>query len=258
LRPKPPLSLGNHNIEIHENMERWKGKPLLRRIYRNFHQAIAKELNREAPGQILELGSGVGAIKEIIPDCITSDIFPNPWLDRVENAYHLSFANESLANVILFDVWHHLEFPGVALHELERALVPGGRLILFEPAMGMLGRLIYGRFHHESLGLDQAITWEPKRPTDLVERYYAAQGNAWRVFRSGEFHERLIAWNILSVRYLSSMAYIGTGGFRGPQLYPEFLLKAVAFCDLGLSLIPSLFATRMLVVLEKKPPASPK
>lgn len=239
-------------------MERWRRKPFLRRVYRNFHQAIAKEMARQVPGKTLELGSGVGAIKEVIPDCITSDIFSNPWLDRVENAYHLSFANESLANVILFDVWHHLEFPGVALREFERVLAPHGRLILFEPAMGILGRIIYGCFHHEPLGLNQSIAWEPHEPSHLVERYYAAQGNAWRMFRSGEFKDRMAGWKILSVRYLSGLTYIGTGGFRGPQLYPGFLLHAVAWCDLGLSLIPSLFATRMLVVLEKRPGVASK
>jgi SAM-dependent methyltransferase len=253
-----PPSLDNHNVEIHENMERWKRKPLLRRVYRDFHQAIAKELARGVPGKTLELGSGVGAIRDVIPDCMTSDIFPNPWLDRVENAYHLSFADESLANVILFDVWHHLEFPGLALREFERALVPGGRVILFEPAMGLLGRFIYGCFHHEPLGLDKTITWEPEQPADRVDQYYSAQGNAWRIFHSGEFHERLAAWNIVVVRYLSGLAYIGTGGFRGPQIYPESFFKMVAGCDRGLSLVPNLFATRMLVVLEKTLHKSPR
>ncbi len=28
----------------------------------------------------------------------------------MENAYSLSFADRSVANLILFDVWHHLEF----------------------------------------------------------------------------------------------------------------------------------------------------
>jgi SAM-dependent methyltransferase len=247
-----PDSLDTHNVEIHENAERWKRKPLLRRVYRGFHQAIAKELAPHVSGKTVELGSGMGTIKEVVPDCITTDLFPNPWLDRVENAYHLSFADETVANLILFDVWHHLEFPGTALREFDRVLARQGRLILFEPAMGMLGRFIYGNFHHEPLGLNKPIAWEPESPSDFAERYYAAQGNAWRIFRCGEFKDRLASWKIVSVRYLSGVAYIGTGGFRGPQLYPQFLLKVVNFCDLGLSLIPSLFATRMLVVLEKK------
>jgi hypothetical protein len=48
----------------------------------------------------------------VIPECVTTDIFPNPWLDRVENAYALNFADASVGNLILFDVFHHLEFPG--------------------------------------------------------------------------------------------------------------------------------------------------
>ena len=32
------------------------------------------------------------SFKDHLPDCITTDVFPNPWLDRVENAYALAFA----------------------------------------------------------------------------------------------------------------------------------------------------------------------
>jgi len=53
----------------------------------------------------------MGSIKEVIPDCVTTDLFPNPWLDRQENAYHLGFADGSVSNLILFDVWHHLRYP---------------------------------------------------------------------------------------------------------------------------------------------------
>jgi ubiquinone/menaquinone biosynthesis C-methylase UbiE len=58
-----------------------------------------------------------------------------------------------LTNLILFDLFHHFEFPGVALREFERVLLAGGRLILMEPGFGLLGRFIYQRFHHEPLGL---------------------------------------------------------------------------------------------------------
>ena len=65
----------------------------------------------------------------------------------------LTFADESVANLILFDVWHHLEYPGTALAEFQRVLAKGGRLVIFDPAMGLLGRAVYGLCHHEPLAL---------------------------------------------------------------------------------------------------------
>ena len=82
-----------------------------------------------------------------------TDLFPNPWIDRVESAYNLSFSDNSISHLILFDVWHHLEYPVNALKEAHRVLTSGGTLIIMEPAMSVLGRIVYGKFHHEPLGL---------------------------------------------------------------------------------------------------------
>jgi hypothetical protein len=80
-------SLEQHNIEIHQNREFWNKKAVLRKVYSQFYQEIAARLDPAVPGLIVELGSGLGNIKEHIPHCITTDIFLNPWLDHVENAF---------------------------------------------------------------------------------------------------------------------------------------------------------------------------
>jgi SAM-dependent methyltransferase len=244
--------LEQHNLEIHENAKYWSQKPVLRRVYSKFYQAIAARVNREVPGHIVELGSGLGNIKEHLPQCITTDVFENPWLDRVENAYELSFGDGTVSNLILFDVWHHLQYPGTALKEIARVLHPGGRVILFEPATGFLGLVAFGCFHHEPLALTEPIEWEA--PADFSagkSRYYAAQGNAGRVFGSSAFADKLGGWRIAEIEYFSGLAYLASGGFRGPQLYPEALLPLFTWIDGGLSRA-KMFASRMLVVLEKK------
>ena len=80
----------------------------------------------------------MGNIRDHLPECITTDLFPNPWLDRVENA-QLSFYDSSVGHLTLFDVWHHLEYPANALAEFRRVLVPRGRVIILEPAMSVGG-----------------------------------------------------------------------------------------------------------------------
>ena len=124
--------------------------------------------------------------------------------------------------------------------------------MIFDPAMGLLGRAVYGCFHHEPLGLRWKIDW--RAPEDFSAEqitYYAAQGNAQRVFFSPEFEEELRDWKIVHRRRYAALPYVASGGFRGPQLYPEFLYSALCGVDQVAQYLPGVFATRLLVVLEK-------
>jgi SAM-dependent methyltransferase len=248
-----PLDIAQHNLEIQANARHWRRKPILREIYREFHVEIAKEIRRDLPGQIVEIGSGIGNLKSVVPDALATDLFPNPWIDRIENAYALSFADGSVSNLILFDVWHHLQYPGTALTEFHRVLTPGGRLIIFDPAMGMLGRIVYGLFHHEPLGLREEIRWcAPSDFSPSGMAYYAAQGNAQRVFFSKKWVSSLGNWRTVRRRLWAAIPYVASGGFTGPQLYPRSLLPALRVFDRVLSRVPAVFATRLLVALEKQ------
>jgi SAM-dependent methyltransferase len=244
--------LSQHNEEIQENLQHWQAKPVLREAYATFYAEIAARLQGVPPGRLVEIGAGIGNLKTVLPECLATDLFPNPWLDQVENTYALSFADQSVAGVILFDVFHHLQHPGAAFAEIHRVLVPGGRLILFEPAMGLLGRLALGLFHHEPLGLRHAIEWDaPPDFNPAAHAYYAAQGNAWRIFGRGLHRDQLQDWRVQPPVYFPALPYLLTGGFRGPQLCPDWARPLVRGLDHVLGLAPRLFASRMLVLLEK-------
>jgi SAM-dependent methyltransferase len=252
-------TVDQHNREIHSNLQFWRSKPVLRRIYKTFHELIARNLATQTSGVTIELGAGIGTIKEVIPHCILSDLFPNPWIDCVQNTYCLSLADGSVTNLILFDVFHHLQYPGAALEEFHRVLIPGGRVIIFEPCVSILGRLVYGLFHLEPLGLRDAIQWMPPdewSPRDVD--YYAAQGNATRIFLRGEFQSGLSKWTVVTKRRFSAISYVTSGGYSGPQLYPSFALPIMRLADRMCDLIPWLFATRLLLVIEKKTTAEPE
>lgn len=250
-----PCAMSNitqHNVEIHENQRHWERKPLLREVYGRFYHEIALRLAGRPAGPVVECGSGIGNLKSVIPDCLATDLFPNPWIDHTENIFALSFADSSVAALILFDVFHHLEYPGAALAEMRRVLKPGGRVILFEPAAGLLGRLALGLFHHEPLGLGKPIAWDAPADWDpQAVRYYAAQGNAWRIFHRHEHADRLSGWTLREVAYYPALSWLLSGGFRGPQLCPRFALPLVRRLERGLSPIPAFSAARMMVVLEK-------
>jgi len=247
------LPLEQHNIEIQRNRVAWARKPKLREVYHEFYRLIASRIDSQIDGPVVELGSGMGQIKEVIPQCITTDLFPNPWLDRNENCYELSFENNSVSHLILFDVWHHLRYPGAALREFNRVLAPHGRLILFEPAASWFGRLVYHYCHHEPVGVHDPITWDaPSGFSSEQSDYYAAQGSASRLFWWGEGHSRLEGWNLKEVHPFSSFDYFASGGFSGPQLGGRFLHSLMRGLDYVTNPFPRAFAARLLVVLEKK------
>lgn len=242
-----------HNIEIHENLEYWNKKPLLRAIYDDFYRIIVEQIDQNLNGKIVELGSGIGNLKTKVPQCITTDIFENEWIDQTENAYTLSFDDNSVSNLILFDVWHHLEYPGDVLNEFNRVLTKSGRVIIFDPDMGLLGRLVYGVFHHEPIGTFKKINWNKTNNISFEKLpYYAAQGHANKIFVGSSFKSKLDNWNIKLVHRMSKLSYVASGGYSGKQLYGDKFYGTMKKVDSILDIIPSLFSTRILVVLEKK------
>jgi SAM-dependent methyltransferase len=247
------LPVEQHNKEILQNLRYWKKKPALRKIYHKFYKLISGHIDYNLVGDIVEIGSGIGNLKSVVPRAICTDIFNNPWIDRVENAYRLTFENNSISNIVLFDVLHHLEYPGTAFTEFKRVLNKSGRIIIFEPAISLLGRIVYGVFHHEPMALKEEIKWKAPpgfNPGRLG--YYAAQGNASRIFFKKRYLKYLDDWNIIYRKRISSLAYVCSGGYRKPQLLPGFMMPLMDFSDRIFNLFPSIFATRLIVVLGKK------
>ena len=247
------IPIGQHNVEIERNLRSWNRKPVLRLAYRDFHTRIAAHIDPSLTGTIVELGSGIGNIRDVIPGVIRTDLFPNPWIDQVENAYALSFQAGDLSHLILFDVFHHLRYPRTALRECRRVLERNGRVILFEPYMSLAGRLVYGPFHHEPIAFDEPI--HPDAPptfSPAADDYYAAQANATRVFWRGAHPEILDGWDVIARERIGGWPYALTGGYSKPQLYPGALYGVLSKFDRVLSAIPAAAALRTLIVLRRR------
>jgi SAM-dependent methyltransferase len=241
-----------HQTLIEKIHASWNRKPLLRKVYGDFYSLIVKHLSPLPETKIVELGSGLGSIKETIPSCIRTDLFSFPWIDQIENAYDLSFEDSSVSDLIMIDVFHHLQFPGNALAEFYRVLQPGGRVIMLEPYISALGSLVYGPLHAEPIGLFRDIEWMANSdwsPEDI--EYYSAQGNATRTFFGKKYRERLNGWNTIRTIRLSALAYAASGGYSKPQFYPTIAFPIVKRLERILDLFPGLFATRTLIVLGK-------
>jgi len=246
------MGINLHQDLITKNHGLWNSKPTLQSAYRDLYRIAATQLSDLSDSKIVELGSGMGHIREVIPQCVTTELFPFPWIDQIENAYKLSFANESVSDLISTDVFHHLKYPGTALTEFHRVLRTGGRVILLEPCMSLLGLLVYGAFHVEPIAITKKIEW--LAPADWSPEhldYYAAQGNATRIFVGKKYRSQLTEWKSVKTIRLSALTYAASGGYSGPQLYPTGMYALIKSFETILNIFPSLFATRLLVVLEK-------
>ena len=240
--------LAQHQTEIQSNLQAWQNKPLLRQIYARFYDRIIARLDPKLPGRVVEIGSGVGNLKSHLPQAVSSDLFPNPWLDLVCDGYELPFVGGSLSHLILFDVFHHLRAPNAFLLEARRVLTPGGRLILFEPYISWCSAPVYGLLHHEPVAWRAPIYGAPQlpRPRD----YYAAQGNATRLFFRREQGVWPAGWTIFHAEAFASFSYLGSGGFSKPAAYPAGFLTWMQRCDQALSRWPRLFGARCVIGLS--------
>ena len=164
------------------------------------------------------------------------------------DAYALPFAPGSVSHLVLFDVFHHLQAPAAFLREARRVLSPGGRVLIFEPYVSWLGFAVYGGLHPEP------VAW--RKPICLSEEppgggdYYAAQGNATRLFFRQEAPDWPPAWEVFHREAIASFSYLLSGGFSQPALYPPRWQAQLQRLDLWLSRWPRLFGARCLIGLR--------
>jgi SAM-dependent methyltransferase len=241
------MNLEQHQTEILRNKHAWESKRLLRTIYGTFYNQILSLIDPALNGKIVELGSGVGNLKSAIPDAICTDLFPNPWLDAVCSAYAMPFENNSISHLVLFDVFHHLERPNAFFKEARRVLTNSGRVIIFEPYISASSMFVYGLLHHEPVAWNARINYSDNSPSE--DCYYAAQGNATRLFFRLETEKWLNGWRVFHKQPVVSFSYLLSGGYSKPAMYPEKVLPFMQKIDAMLSNWPSLFAARCLVGL---------
>ena len=235
-----------------KNRKTYQNKDLIKIIYNNYYKNIKKNIYLSDKKKILELGSGGGNIKKVIKECITSDQFRNKNIDRIENIYKINFKKNSISNIILIDVFHHLQFPSLALKEIHKVLIKNGRIIMIEPAMGLIPRIVYKIFHYEPNGFNLRIKWNniPKK-IPLSNQYFAAQSIPWRAFFLKELNLKS-KYSIKLIKPFSDFAFLLSGGYSYKALYPKILYSLIKLIDKILTSISiRIFSARMLIVLEK-------
>ncbi len=212
-------------IEELELQERsWEQNDLLRSLYQGWYLEIAARLSA-VPGPTVELGSGIGKLREAAPHAVLTDVARTPWIDAVVDAQQLPYEDGSVANLVLVDVLHHVPQPTRFFDEAKRVLKNGGRIVLLEPYCSPVSYRLYRAFHHETtdlgvdpfaddaLSTDEALDSNQAIPTLLLFRH------------ADEFRRRWPELTLEERRRLALLAYPLSGGWRRRRALPKAALK---------------------------------
>lgn len=227
-----------HSLDRPERVELLRrtilAKPALRQLYRQAYERFGALLRRcPADGLAVELGSGGGFVKRVLPEVLTTDVVPYPGLDEVVDARSLPFPAGGLRAVLLLNVFHHIPDVGAFLREVERCLAPGGRALIVDQHVGWLSTPIYRYLHHEPFDPD-AARWQFGSSGPLSSANGAL---AWIVFRRDRAaFERLVPQlELVDYRPHTPLRYWLAGGLRSWSLLPGWAFGIATAVDRLLS-----------------------
>jgi SAM-dependent methyltransferase len=180
-----------------------------------------------------------------------TDVEQTPWSDEAVDALHLPYADGSLANIVMLDVFHHLADPARFLDEVERTLASGGRLLLIEPYCSPVSTPLYRGFHTERTDTSA----DPFAPDPKIAHaaFDSNQALPTLVFyrRLAELHRRWPALRLVEQKRFSFFLYPLSGGFTRRPLLPQPLYPVAWLIERALRPLAPVLAFRCLVVLEK-------
>jgi SAM-dependent methyltransferase len=233
----------------------WERKASLRVIYETWYSRIVDELAPNRP--VVEIGAGCGNFKAYFPDAIATDaIDAGDWIDRVVDARDLPFAAGEVGNFVMIDVLHHLPRPINFLRAAAKALQPGGRIVMLEPAATPWAKAVLGLFHHEPVDLTQDLFVDDGTPEPANEGFtFANQGIGTLLFVKNpeETFRRLPELKPVSVEHSDFVVYPATGGFSYLNLMPARLVGPLyKFEKRVTGRTANQTGMRLLIVLERQ------
>ncbi len=225
---------------IHEIQDTIARKPALRQFYADMYSRYQRCLDTcPKEGIALELGSGGGFLKQVIPEIVTSDVLAYPNVDQVVSGTAMPFENESLRAIFMLNVFHHIPDVGAFLSEAQRCLKPGGKILIIDQNMGWFSKPIYKYLHHEPMDI-HAQDWKFETTGPLSG---ANQALAWVVFRRDlkKFETLFPKLQLLKYQPHTPLRYWLSGGLKSWTLIPPWANSWVTTTDrLLVKLVPSM------------------
>jgi len=223
-------------------------KGFLKKLYTDFYNELIRLSDANKDKVIVEIGSGGGFLKQIIPNVITSDVLELPGVDKVFNACRMPFEDVSIDAIVMIDVLHHISEPVCFFDEATRCLKDGGKVVMIEPANTAWSGFIYRNFHHEAF--DTEAGWSVEKTGPL------SGGNGalpWIIFRRDRdrFNRQYSQLTVENIRLHTPFAYLLSGGFTLRQLAPSFCYRPVRALEYILSPLNRWIAMFQTIELKK-------
>lgn len=225
-------------------------KPSLRRFYENIYLRYSACLERcPFEGLAVEIGSGAGFAKSVIPELVTSDVLPYDGIDQVIDGTGLPFPDNSLRFICMTNVLHHIPNVELFFDEAQRCLRKGGRLFMVDQHVGVISKPILKYFHHEPF-YQNSKEWKFTSTGPLSSANGAL---AWVVFVRDrkEFENMYPGFQMINYETKTPIFYWVTGGLKQWSLVPESMLEAVEKFDSFLLGVSSVFGSFVDIEVEK-------
>ncbi|MFH1739659.1 MAG: class I SAM-dependent methyltransferase [bacterium] len=192
-------------------------KNFLRQIYQEWYQTILAAIP-EGEGEILELGSGAGFLRDYAPDIVTSDILLCPHVNVILDGHNIPFSSGTLRSVVMINVLHHLSRPRLFFKDAARCVRPGGTMVMLEPWLTEWSRFVFRYLHHEPYD-PHTLEWDfpPIGPLSG-----ANTGLPWILFERdrSRFGEECPEWRIESIQPCMPFRYLISGGLSRFSFMP--------------------------------------
>jgi SAM-dependent methyltransferase len=226
-----------------------RSKPILRAFYQDAYEFFKASTPLNVRGRAIELGSGSGFIRDVLPATITVDILPTDGIDIVAAASELPFSSDSLSAIYLLDALHHFSDPAGFWHEAARCVRSEGVVTMVEPANTWWSRFVFQNFHHE-LFEPRASAWECNFSDPMM-------GNGaipWIMLCRDKKHfaSEFPEFEIQRVEHCCPLTYLVSGGLSFPQLIPTSVFPFVRSIERVLKPMNHHLGMFMRVVLRRR------
>jgi len=195
-------------------------KPSLRRIYERIYDRMIHAARTYAPSMrvSVELGSGGGFLRAVVPDVVASDLRPTADLDLVLDAQALPFRTRSVDVLYAMHLFHHVPDVRRFLREIERVLVEGGVLVAVDPYWSGLAKVMFKHFHPEPFD-ERAAAWE----FDSTSPMASNQALSYLVLERDreDFAREFPGLEVIEVDAFAGPSYLLTGGIWKRKLLPD-------------------------------------
>ena len=194
-------------------------------LYQEWYELISNQLS-ESVGMNIELGCGASFIQKTIKNIIKSDVFLNSNTDLKIDAMEvgLKFENK-ISNLILVNVFHHINNPELFLRSAEKSLLSGGRIIMIEPSNNIWSRFVYKLVGHEKFDTEQ-INWEFESNDPLLN---SNQALSWIIFKRDykKFKKLFPKFSLYKKKSIMPLSYLLSGGHSYNTKVGKIFIKII-------------------------------